>query len=107
MPLRGLALSAFMVLLLPGPARATIFGDIRGVVHDPQHHPIEGAQISIHDRSSTWSKTTVTNAQGEFEFSSAPVGEYMVWVKASGFRDAAQGLTVTSGSSPILHFMLE
>src|SRR6266568_719964 len=106
MPLRRLALSAFIFLLAPGPARATIFGDVRGVVHDPQHRPIESAQISIHNRSSTWSKTTVTNAQGEFEFSSAPVGEYMVWVKSSGFQDAAQGLTVISGSSPILHFML-
>ena len=107
MQFRHLFVGILIILLAPGLARATIFGDVRGVVHDPQHRPIESAQVSIHNRASTWSKTTLTDAQGEFEFSSAPVGEYMVWVKASGFQDAAQGLTVTSGSSPILHFMLE
>jgi outer membrane receptor protein involved in Fe transport len=104
---RFMALSALFVFLGAGPARATIFGDVRGIVHDPDHRPIEGAKVSIHDRSSTWVKTSETNAQGEFEFSSVPVGEYMVWVEASGFQQAAQGLTVTSASSPILHFMLE
>ena len=91
---RFMALGALLVFLAAGSARATIFGDVRGIVHDPVHRPIEGAQVSIHDRTSAWSKTTQTNAQGEFEFSSVPVGEYMVWVEASGFQEAAQGLTV-------------
>lgn len=104
---RVMALSALFVFFGAGPARATNFGDVRGIVHDPQHHPVLGARVAIHDRSSTWTKTTDTNAQGTFEFSSVPVGEYMVWVEASGFQQSAQVTTVTSARSPILHFMMK
>jgi outer membrane receptor protein involved in Fe transport len=106
-PYRSMALCALFVFLGAGPARATIFGDVRGIVHDPDHRPIAGAKVSIHNPSSTWVKTTESNAQGEFEFPGVPVGEYMVWVEAQGFRVAALALAVTSASSPIVHFMLE
>jgi len=28
-------------------AHATIFGSVRGVVHDPQHRPIQGASVTL------------------------------------------------------------
>src|SRR5438034_462967 len=62
MQFRHLFVGILTILLAPGLARATIFGDVRGVVHDPQHRPIESAQVSIHNRASTWSKTTLTDA---------------------------------------------
>ena len=34
---------------------ATIFGSARGIVHDPQHRPIEGATVVLKAKTSDWS----------------------------------------------------
>ncbi len=103
---RFLCLAAGFVLLAATAARATIVGNVRGIVHDPQHRPVSGARVLIHALTSDWSQKTESNAEGEFEFSAVPVGEYMVVVTASGFAQHAQNITVASGSAPVLHFPL-
>jgi hypothetical protein len=35
------------LLLLGSEARAGIFSSVRGLVHDPQHRPVEGAQVTL------------------------------------------------------------
>ena len=42
------------VLLIPCIASATIFGSVRGVVHDPQHRPIQGAHVTLKAQNSDW-----------------------------------------------------
>ncbi|HEV2495267.1 MAG TPA: TonB-dependent receptor [Terriglobia bacterium] len=103
--LRGLCV--VLPLLVATAARPTIFGNIRGIVHDPQHRPIEGARVTVRARTSDWSQTAQSNANGEFEFSAVPLGEYNVEVVAPGFTALTQSITVISGSAPILHFPLE
>ena len=85
---------------------ATIFGNVRGIVHDPQHRPIHNAEVTLHARGSAWAQTERTNANGEFEFSAVPAGVYDLSVKAQGFQTVEQSLRVSSGSAPILHFAL-
>ncbi len=99
-------LLAASLLLYTQPARATIFGNIRGIVHDPQHRPIANASVVLKSSSSDWSQTTQTNQDGEFTFTSVPLGDYEVTATQSGFETAKQTLTVASGTSPILHFQL-
>ncbi len=94
------------LLLLSGPSYATIFGNVRGVVHDPQHRPVKGAQVTIRATGSSWSQTAPTDDNGAFEFSAVPLGEYSVAVTAEGFDEATQRIIVNSGSAPILHFQL-
>jgi outer membrane cobalamin receptor len=106
MRLRHLCLCFFALLFFSGSAGATIFGNIRGIVHDPQHRPVEGAQVTIRARASEWSQTTTTNSNGEFQFPAVPVGEYEVSVSASGFAPATQSISVSSGTAPVLHFPL-
>ena len=38
------------------PAFATIFGSVRGVVHDPQHRPVPGATVVLKARDSEWNR---------------------------------------------------
>ncbi len=87
-------------------AMAAIFGSVHGIVHDPQHRPISGAQVTIKSATSGWSQTIRTNEDGEFTLNTVPVGDYRVMVRQKGFADSEQAVTVVSGASPVLHFSL-
>src|SRR5579862_3721668 len=95
------------LLLLTATAGATIFGSVRGVVHDPQHRPLQGAMVMVKARSSEWTRTTTTNSNGEFEFQSVPLGEYVVSVASPGFIQTAQDVVVISGTQPVVHFQMK
>src|SRR5580704_18529459 len=94
-------------LLSAVSARATIFGKIQGIVHDPQHRPVAGASVKLQAITSSWSQTTQTDDNGEFLFTSVPVGDYKITVTQSKFDTGEQTVTVASNSSPILHFQLK
>ncbi|HYL46919.1 MAG TPA: TonB-dependent receptor [Candidatus Limnocylindrales bacterium] len=100
----GLALALF---LSSAPARATIFGSIRGIVHDPQHRPVSGATVKLQSTTSAWSQSASTADDGTFQFSAVPVGEYAITIRHDGFRDAERRIVVDSNSSAILHFELK
>jgi hypothetical protein len=85
---------------------ATIFGKIQGIVHDPQHRPLAGASVKLQAVTSDWSQTAQTDDNGEFSFTSVPVGDYKITVTQSKFDPAEQTVTVASNSSPVLHFQL-
>src|SRR5437868_10375588 len=88
-------------------ASASIFGVVRGIVHDQQHRPIAGATVTLKSATSDWSQTTQTNGDGEFTITPAPLGEYMVNVSQSGFAGSEAKVTVASGSTAVLHFELK
>jgi outer membrane receptor protein involved in Fe transport len=106
MRFRHLECAVVVVLSLGLHLHATIFSNVRGIVHDPSHRPIQGAEVMIQAVTADWSRTTVTNADGEFQFDAVPVGDYTVLASAANFGAAQQPLTVASGSAPILHFQL-
>jgi hypothetical protein len=87
-------------------ARANVFGELRGIVHDPQHRPIAGAKIAAESATSSFTVARLTGADGSFSIASLPLGDYKVSVSASGFESAAQTIALASGTSPILHFEL-
>src|SRR5207253_5484402 len=94
------------VLLLAITASATIFGSVRGLIHDPQHRPVQGAQVNLHAQNSDWTETATSNDAGEFHFDTVPVGEYQVTVDMPGFTSQQQKLVLTSGRQARLHFGL-
>ena len=94
-------------ILLAAAATATIFGSVRGIIHDPQHRPVQGAMVMLKAKSSEWSKSANTDADGNFEFNAVPLGEYSVIVANPGFKQAAQNVVVKSGAEPVVHLQLE
>ena len=98
------ALGPFLALTVA--AFATIFGSVRGVIHDSQHRPVENAMVMLRSKTSDWATTANTDAGGEFIFNAVALGEYTVTVAAPGFNQAAQSVLVNSGSQPVLHFSL-
>jgi carboxypeptidase family protein/TonB-dependent receptor-like protein len=96
----------FAVLLLATAAYATIFGSVRGVVHDPQHRPIQGSHVTLKAQNSDWTRSQDSRDSGGFEFSSVPIGNYTVTVSSKGFQEMRQNVIVQSDTSPVLHFEL-
>lgn len=87
------------VLTASSGALATVFGALRGVIHDPQHHPMQGAMVMLRAKSSDWAKTTNSDTNGQFEFSAVRLGEYSVSVASPGFVQTAQDVVVVAGSA--------
>jgi len=97
----GLAL-----LTIASAAFATIFGSVRGVVHDPQHRPIQGARVTLKAQNSDWSQSQDSRDSGGFDFTSVPLGNYTVTVSSRGFQEMHQDVIVQSDTNPVLHFEL-
>ena len=49
------------VLLFSAIAGATIFGSIHGLIHDPQHRPVEDAKVKLQALNSDWSQTAASD----------------------------------------------
>jgi len=88
-------------------AWAVVCGSVRGVVHDPDHRPVIGAQAVLQSVDSDFSRTLSTAEDGGFEADAIPVGAYRVTVTHAGFAPVEQEVVVTSGSAPVLHFQLK
>jgi outer membrane receptor protein involved in Fe transport len=87
-------------------SQATVFGTLRGIVHDPQHRPLSGAQVNLKATTSNFQQTVSTDDNGTFEFRSIPLGQYTISVSHAGFEDERQSVFLNSGSAPVLHFQL-
>src|ERR1700683_2169061 len=78
---------------------------VRGIVHDPQHRPLPGAQIVV--RNAAASKNVTSDGNGEFQIDAVPEGAYTIGVSAGGFRPVEQQIRVAPGRAAVLHFQLE
>ena len=95
-----------IVALLPVTLMATVFGSLRGIVHDPDHRPVPGARLLSSPALRTTRRISRRDVEGDFETPSLPAGAYRVTVTKEGFAAAAQEVVVVSGSAPVLHFQL-
>jgi outer membrane cobalamin receptor len=98
---------AFVIsLCCSATALATVFGSVRGVVHDPQHRPVPNIQVILKAKTSDFQLTAQTDANGEFHFDAVPLGQYSVTVANPSFVPEEQLVTVLSGAAPVLHLEL-
>jgi hypothetical protein len=87
-------------------AWANVFGQVHGVVHDPQHRPIGGARITLRAGNSDLRFNAVSDRDGGFAIPSVPLGDYVVTVSDAGFADFEQTVTVDSDSTVTLHLQM-
>jgi len=87
-------------------AFAAVAGSVRGIIHDPQHRPVQDAMVMIKAQTSDWSATAYSDSNGNFSFPAVPVGKYVVTVAALGFDQAQQDVSVLYSAQPVLHFAL-
>src|ERR1700722_13841682 len=101
-----LSTAALAALFWSSALYAADVGSVRGVVHDQEHHPIQGAQVALKSATSQWKQSAVTDARGEFSFMTVPLGDYILNVSGTDFVPRAQAVSVASGSSPVAHVQL-
>ena len=99
--------ASFMAILLVAiAANATIFGTVKGIVHDGQHRPIQAATVTLKAANSDYTQTQHSDADGAFTFSAVPLGDYTLSVSAKGFHGTSPAihLRFNPDSSPEFHF---
>jgi hypothetical protein len=98
-----LALAALLLLIGSFVSAQTISsgsGAVRGSVVDPSGAVIKGATVAIANPVSQYSRTTQTDAQGNFEFDNVPFNNYHASASAPNFQTGHQDLNIRS-SVPI------
>lgn len=85
---------------------AAAAGQIVGFVQDPSSGFVGGAQVTVRDTNTNFTRTTTTDSEGRYAIPELPLGPYEVTVKASGFADSTQEVYVSLGSSVSSNFHL-
>ncbi len=97
-PLVQCLLVCFLAALAAGraPAQST-FGEILGTVHDSSGAVISGVQVTITNTGTTATRTTVTDASGNYSFKNIDVGTYTLTLSAPGFqKDSLPAISFTA-----------
>src|SRR5437588_7758947 len=100
------AIIAALLMFTSISVYASVFGAVKVIVHDPQHRPVQGAEVVIQSRSSALKLQGKTNADGVATVLNVPAGEYNVTITAAGFSAEPQPITVASDNVQELHIAL-
>src|SRR6516164_7971687 len=103
---RWIGIVAGLALLAPVSIYGSVFGTVKVIVHDPQHRPVNGAQVVVQSRTSAFKQAGATDDEGIATLLNLPVGEYDVKITAQGFANNQLGVVVNSDRVQELHFAL-
>jgi hypothetical protein len=101
-----LLLLVVLMAAVSGDAQTSTTGDIAGVVSDPSAAVVTGVPMTLKNVDTGSSTSTTTNAQGSYNFSLLPPGNYLVVVNAVGFQKVTKPVTVTLGTSTTVNLQL-
>jgi hypothetical protein len=89
-------------------AQVTASAAVAGVVRDKNQAVVPNASVTITNKDKGLSRSTTTNANGEYKFDFIPAGRYDVKVSASGFGDrAVENFDVLVGKTNNVDFTME
>ncbi len=75
-----------LALAVTAPAAAQNTGTVSGTIVDNSAQVVPGATVSLTNERTADTRTSTTDARGEFAFRAVPPGSYAVKVELSGFR---------------------
>lgn len=81
-------------------------GQIVGQILDPSSASVAGAEVTVRNENTNFSRSATTDEAGRFAVSLLPLGPYEVSTKAAGFEPTKQEALVTLGSSVTVNFKL-
>ncbi len=93
-----LLLAALFAVSRLASGQASTAGALSGTVTDPSGAAIVGANLTLSQPSTGFSRTVVGGSSGVYTFPDLIAGQYVLTVKASGFADAVYNdVTVVTG----------
>jgi Carboxypeptidase regulatory-like domain len=83
-----LAASFLLALFATGSMAQSGSSSVRGTVTDPQGSPVPGANVTLANPERNFSRSQITNADGNYLFKPVPAGTYRLEVESKGFKKA-------------------
>jgi hypothetical protein len=88
-------------------AQTTTSGGLTGVVTDPTHAVVLGAEIEIEEQSKGTTQSTKTDREGVCRFFFLEPGKYTLTVTCDGFRQESRAVNVLLGPPVSVNVALE
>ncbi len=86
---RAVAVAAFVLLSAAGLRAQAVTGTLTGIVGDSTGAVLPGVSVTIVHTETGFTRTLVTDANGEYTAPSIPTGTYTISAELSGFRSVA------------------
>jgi hypothetical protein len=97
---------ALLLVSIPAYGQSN-YAAVSGTVVDPEHRAIAGATVQLTSISTRAERVVSTNEQGIFQIPGLLPGDYKLVVKATGFSEADQAVTVEVGQQLSLDVTLK
>jgi Carboxypeptidase regulatory-like domain len=82
--------------LIPNLLHADVTATLQGFAHDPSSAAMPNVKVTITNIETNLTRSTVTDATGEYRFLSLPIGTYTIEAELSGFQKfVATGIVLT------------
>ncbi|MGH9397883.1 MAG: carboxypeptidase regulatory-like domain-containing protein [Terriglobia bacterium] len=95
-------------LLFATTAMAQTTGVLRGTVTDPSGAVIPGARVAIIQAGTSATRSTISDARGNYEFPAVAVGQYSIEIEDKGFKKYEQAnVDVTLGHVIVVNAPLQ
>jgi len=102
-----LVLPVVLGLVVPGRADDLDYAVVEGVVRDPQGSVIAGAVITLTERTTGSTRTTLTREDGGYSLRAVPAGTYRLRAEAPGFSPSeVNGIVLRAGQTYRQDFQL-
>ena len=80
-----------LLLAIPFAAHAQVItASVRGMVTDPQGAAVSGAEVTITNVNTGYTRTSISGSDGEYNFPDLPLGPYKIRASHAGFKNAEQ-----------------
>src|ERR1041385_2093609 len=105
--LREVPVGVVLFLLASAPAWAQATAQLNGRVTDESGAVLPGVTVTATQTDTTFSRTVVTNATGNYVMTNLPTGPYRLEMALQGFRTYVQtGIVLQVGASPTINAAL-
>jgi len=98
-----------LLLAVPFAAHAQVTtAAIRGAVTDEQNAAVAGAEVTVTNAGTGFSRTSVSGTGGEYNFPDLPLGSYSIHVTHAGFKGETQtGIVLHVNDSLVVNIKLK
>jgi len=105
--MRRASSAVILALFLCQPAFAQTLGTITGEVKDSTGAVVPGATVTVVNKATNATRTTVSNAVGLYDFPALPPGVYTVKSELEGFKTATTDIELQVQQTARVDFRLE